>query len=340
MAPPRKAAGQEHVHSASIAPLLPISAPAHRRLARFALRLGQGLTIHNAFGAAPAMAFHFFLSLIPVLVLLGFILGQLVRKRGVEALVGPVLDNAPGSAEMIVRGELERLAGSSAALAPLSVIGFLWVASSGTQGLMDVFELAVGAPRRPWWKQRAIAVVTVLAGLLAVAGVGWGLLKADTMLHQGEAHGMAAPPSSAARPKPPVAASSATKESAALEAPKPRRHLAPLLLQAPWERDVALASLCVIGLCGLALFYRFAVEHPPGVRRRAWPGAIVAFAAWVLLSWGFSEYVSSLGKYTLFYGSVAAVAVLLVWFYLTSWALLVGVEINAQLEGLRDKHRA
>ena len=53
---------------------------------------------------------------------------------------------------------------------------------------------------------------------------------------------------------------------------------------------------------------------------------IVAFAAWLIVSWVFSEYVGSLGKYTLFYGSVAAVAVLLVWFYLTSWALLLGAE--------------
>ena len=107
-------------------------------------------------------------------------------------------------------------------------------------------------------------------------------------------------------------------------------------MHAAWEHDVALASLCVIGLAGLALFYRFAVEHPPGVKRRAWPGAIVAFGAWLLVSWGFGAYVSSLGKYTLFYGSVAAVAVLLMWFYLTSWSLLLGVEVNAQLEGIRD----
>jgi membrane protein len=46
--------------------------------------------------------------------------------------------------------------------------------------------------------------------------------------------------------------------------------------------------------------------------------------------------VGSLGRYTLYYGSVAAVAVLLVWLYLTSWSLLIGAELNAQLEGLRD----
>ena len=94
--------------------------------------------------------------------------------------------------------------------------------------------------------------------------------------------------------------------------------------------------LAVAALTALAAFYRFAVEHPRGVERRAWPGAIVAFTAWLVVSWGFGAYVTSLGRYALFYGSVATVAVLLVWFYFTSWALLIGAELNAQLEGLRD----
>src|SRR5439155_12056104 len=105
----------------------------------------------------------------------------------VEALLGPVLDSAPDAAEAVVRHELERLAGSNVApLAPLSVIGFLWLASSGTQGLMDVFELAVGAPRRSWWKQRAIALVWVLSALLSVALVGWSLMKVDAVLHRND----------------------------------------------------------------------------------------------------------------------------------------------------------
>ena len=115
-----------------------------------------------------------------------------------------------------------------------------------------------------------------------------------------------------------------------------RRRIAPLLMHAPWERAVGLAALFALSLGGLASFYRVAVEHPAGVRRRAWPGAIVALVAWVLISWIFGVYVGSLASYALFYGSVAAVAVLLVWFYLTSWSLLLGAEVNAQLEGLRD----
>jgi uncharacterized BrkB/YihY/UPF0761 family membrane protein len=335
----------------------------------------QGLRIHNAFGAAPAMSFHFFLSLIPVLVLVGFILGQLVRKRGVEALLGPVLDTAPDAAETVVRHELERLAGSNVTpLAPLSVIGFLWLASTGTQGLMDVFELAVGAPRRSWWKQRVIAILWVLSVLLGVSVMGWSLLKVDALLHKDEPRAVAVAPSSAPpstepgssgaqatpsasngerpskRATPSGSASAHRAERVEKETPesstspsaqpqRARKRLGGLLVHAPWERGVAFVAFGLVALAALASFYRFAVEHPPGVKRRALPGALAALAVWLVVSWAFSEYVTSLGKYTLYYGSVAAVAVLLIWFYLTSWSLLLGVEVNAQLEGIRDAPR-
>jgi membrane protein len=62
-------------------------------------------------------------------------------------------------------------------------------------------------------------------------------------------------------------------------------------------------------------------------------------SAFLLVSWAFGAYVSSLGSYALFYGGLAAVAVLLFWFYLSSLALLLGAELNAQLEGVRDRSR-
>jgi membrane protein len=55
-----------------------------------------------------------------------------------------------------------------------------------------------------------------------------------------------------------------------------------------------------------------------------------------VVSWAFGLYVSTLADYAAFYGSLAAVAVLLVWLWLTSFAILVGAELNSQLEGLRD----
>jgi membrane protein len=103
-------------------------------------------------------------------------------------------------------------------------------------------------------------------------------------------------------------------------------------------RTTAFATflLLVTGLLMLAAFYWLAVDHPPGAKRRVWPGAAAAIVSWLIVSWGFGEYTLSIGdNYALYYGSLAAVAVLLVWLYLTSLALVIGAEVNAELEGAR-----
>ena len=82
----------------------------------------------------------------------------------------------------------------------------------------------------------------------------------------------------------------------------------------------------------LAGFYRFAVEHPEGVRRRVWPGTFTAVASWLIVSWGFGLYAVSMSSYALYYGSLAAVAIMMVWLYLTSLSLVIGAEVNAHLE--------
>jgi membrane protein len=317
------------------------------------VRLVQGLIVHNAGDAAPAMAFHFFLSLIPLLVLVGFVIGQFARQRGVDALLGPAIETAPDAVEQIVREELARMAGASASsIAPLSVLGFLWLTATGTHGLMDAFEVASGAPRRPWWKKRVISLVWVAGTLAALGIVAWGMISADRAIQRGSMAPVASASASASAaprppPSPPHRATAGARsdrdpsESPPSTAPTPtprhtHRKLIPLF-QEEWEKLVVVLVFAVAALGALAAFYRFAVEHPPGVERHAWPGAVVAFAAWIVVSWGFGVYVTSLGRYALFYGSVATVAVLLVWFYLTSWALLIGAELNAQLEGLRDR---
>jgi membrane protein len=303
---------------ASLPPLLPREAPLLRRAVRFLRRIVLGLHEHNAAGAAPAMAFHFFLSLVPVLVLVGFVLGHVVRQRGVDAILGPAIEATPDAAEQIVRAELARLAGASASsLAPLSVVVFVWLAAGGVHGLMDELEVIAKSKTRSWWTQRVLATAWVLGALLAAAVVAWVMLRVDAAAHLSHA---------AAAPAP---ASTPTGKT---------HHVHPHIpiLQDDWEKNAVVVVLGTFSLVGLAAFYRLAVVHPSGVRRRVWPGALVAFGAWLAVSWAFGAYVGSLARYTLYYGSVAAVAVLLVWLYLTSWSLLLGAELNAQLEGLRD----
>ena len=69
---------------------------------------------------------------------------------------------------------------------------------------------------------------------------------------------------------------------------------------------------------------------------RLWPGALVATALWLIASALFSWYVSSFGSYDETYGSVAALAVVMMWFWLSALAVLIGGEVNAELEQARS----
>ncbi|MDP9033204.1 MAG: YihY/virulence factor BrkB family protein, partial [Myxococcota bacterium] len=106
-------------------------------------------------------------------------------------------------------------------------------------------------------------------------------------------------------------------------------------LRTPLEQALAAAGMLLVGMVFLAGFYRFAVQHPPRVKRRVWPGTVVAVACWLVVSWAFGAYAVSIADYALYYGSLATVAVLLVWLYLSSLSLVVGAEVNAELEGAR-----
>ncbi len=308
-----------------------------RSLAR-TLRFGRGLQAHNAFEAAAAIAFWAFLSLVPLLVLAGFLVGRFARARGVDALVGPLLDVVPGAADGLVRSEVQRLAGGDAAtLAPLGLAGYFWTASSGLHNLMDVFETAAKVKRRAWWKQRAIALAWVGLGLAATCVLACTLVKLDATVRSHEpqngqvallahvAHGADHP---ALRPH------SGAPVTSTLPSPAPtgRVHRA---LHTPVEQAIAAVAMLAVGMAFLAGFYRFAVQHPPRVKRRVWPGTVVAVGCWLVVSWGFGAYAVSIADYALYYGSLATVAVLLVWLYLSSLSLVIGAEVNAELEGIR-----
>jgi membrane protein len=302
-----------------------------------ARRLVLDLLDHDAFGVAGSIAFWFFLSLVPLLVLAGLVLGQFARARGMDALTGPLLEIVPGSAEDLVRSEIERLAGSRAAsVAPLGVIGFLWTASSGLHNLMDVLEVAVHARRHAWWWQRAMALGWVLVGLATACAMATVLVQVGSLGQRQEVAVAPAPsapaPLRGGRPGDHAQVRAATAAHARPDL-RQRVHKA---LHAPGEQAFAAVLLLVAGTALLAAFYRFAVEHPPDVSRRIWPGAVAAVASWLAVSWVFGVYAASLANYALYYGSLTAVAILLLWLYLTSLTLVVGAEVNAQLEGVRS----
>lgn len=101
-------------------------------------------------------------------------------------------------------------------------------------------------------------------------------------------------------------------------------------------RIIAAAAPLIIVTCMVAAFYRLTIRRPANVKRRVWPGAIVTVALWASVSTLFTYYVGTLAQYATLYGNLASVAVLLFWLWLISMSVLVGCEVNAQLEGVRD----
>jgi membrane protein len=87
----------------------------------------------------------------------------------------------------------------------------------------------------------------------------------------------------------------------------------------------------VILTVAVAVIYHAA----PNVRHRfKWisPGALFAVTSWIVASLGFNYYVSNFGKYDAMYGSIGAIIVLLLYFFISAAVLLFGAEINAVIE--------
>jgi membrane protein len=295
--------------AATPVPASPAVLAFHLRVWGLTRKVVRGLFVHHAFDHAATMAFYFFLGTIPLLVFVGLLVGSVVQREGAEELAAPLYRAMPKAASDLFRNELYKIAdANSSSLAPVSLVGFLWLTSNGIHNLMDIFEILVGARPRSWLRQRLIAVFWVVGSLAVIAATTWILLAIN-----GAATGLSA-------------------------------HHLPVLLRGAsdflakgWQRVGVLLVFIAMTIVALAIFYRTAVRHPPGVQRKVWTGTFVALSLWALVSWGFGTYVRTIAHYAVFYGSLATVAVILLWLYLTSLALVVGAEVNAILEGMRDE---
>jgi membrane protein len=81
----------------------------------------------------------------------------------------------------------------------------------------------------------------------------------------------------------------------------------------------------------VGLLYRYAPPQRPEGWRDVVPGVVTATALWAATSIGFSVYVSSYGNYNATYGALGAAVVLLLWFWFTSFAVILGAEVNEVL---------
>lgn len=101
-----------------------------------------------------------------------------------------------------------------------------------------------------------------------------------------------------------------------------------MLAALPW------AVLFSFVLMTLGFFYRFGPNRPVGPHTRILPGAMLAATLWAAASLGFSLYLANFGTYNQIYGSIGAVAALLMWFYISAYTVLLGAAFNAELSRL------
>jgi membrane protein len=263
-------------------------------------RLKTTLSVVRALGRsrasinASAMAFDLFLALLPMLALAGWLL-TVVLRNSADALgvASTLLDLTPREVGELVMRHFGRF--SAGTVAPIALLVSLFLASVAFHTLIDVFEEGAGAEPRSWLRKRILALGCVLGAVLVLSVSG----SIAVLLGGGPSRMLEA-------------------LLGRLEIPSIARHL-PMLVA------VVAATASLAGLFHLAV-------RRPGVRRRVWPGAMLTVGVGSAISYAFAYYLTTLGEYALYYGGLAAVAVVLVWLYLVCWALLAGAELNLVLE--------
>jgi membrane protein len=90
--------------------------------------------------------------------------------------------------------------------------------------------------------------------------------------------------------------------------------------------------VAVVGTAAAATIYRYGPSRDKAEWRWLTPGSMLVTVVWGLATFGFGLYVANFASYNATYGSLGAVVVLLMWLYLSAYVLLIGGELNAELE--------
>lgn len=263
--------------------------------------VARGLVTRDTLQAASAMAFDLFLAAIPMLALAGWLFALL--SQGSDAVLTSaslLVDLTPQEVRTLIWRQLGQF--SVTAVAPIALLGALWLASSAFNTLMAVLEVTVAAERRVWWQRRLIALSCVVSSIVLFT------------LSASAAVAFAGGPATVAR----------------LVA----RGELPFLDRA--SHFLLLGLVFLIATALLSGFFRIAVIRP-GVSRRVWPGAILTVVASGGASVAFAYYASHLARFALFYGTLSAVAITLGWLWIMCLTLLLGAELNLQLEDLNGQ---
>lgn len=250
--------------------------------------------------SAAQLAYYFLFALFPLLIFLtsifGFIVGANDQLRNeLFSYLGNVL---PGSALDLVKGVIGEVSqSSSGGKISLGLLLALWAASSGLQAITQSLNRAYDVKEtRPWWKLRLTSLgLTIGLALTIISALIIILFGGHFIDYAEQTLGFGA------------------------------------FLTTIWAIIQYVIALCFV-LLGFALIYYFS----PDLKDQHWffvtPGSVVGVGLWLLISFGFRIYLSYFNSYSATYGSLGAVIILLLWLYFTGLAILIGGEINSEIE--------
>jgi membrane protein len=101
---------------------------------------------------------------------------------------------------------------------------------------------------------------------------------------------------------------------------------------AEWVNWLSTIMLIVLVGGAIALLYRLGPSRRPPPNQHILSGALLATALWLIASVALSYYVSHIASFGATYGPLGAVVAIMLWFYVSAYAVLLGAEVNAQLE--------
>ena len=225
-------------------------------------------------------------------------------KSTTEALLDIVDDLGPQSAVDTFAEPVRQVAqagSSSGVVFVAGLLGALWAASGyvGAFGraMNAIYEVGEG---RPFWKLRPLQAALTLICVVLAALVTMGLVVTGPLAQAvGDSIGLG---------------------DAAVTV---------------WNVAKWPLMLLVVSIIVMSLFYA-----APNVRQPRWvwlsPGTVLALVVWAAASAAFAFYVANFGSYNATFGSLGAVVVFLVWLWLSNCAILLGAELNAELERGRE----
>jgi membrane protein len=251
----------------------------------------------DCLGRAAQLAYYLLFALFPFLLFLITLLGYLPVANLLDQLMALLAQVLPRDALALVQDNVRELVtGQRGGLLSFGILAALWTSSSAVTAIMDSLNRAYNVEEgRPFWKVRGLAILLTI-GLSLLIIVSLVLLTFGPQIGGWIADylGLGA------------------------------------VFQVAWNilRWPVIVFFLIVAL---ALIYYLA---PDVEQDWKWitPGAVFAVVAWIVASLGFAFYVNNFGSYNKTYGSLGTVIVLLTWMYVTGLLILVGGEINSEIE--------